>query len=160
MAQTYNNCAETNLGGGVMSSFVAPLPANAQAHNPTVIGSVALRKGPQRFCPHCSDRCHALMLTCQNSALWQCCECCNNVLSSFWLPRLTWTWSIEQHGHHVTCVNWNEPHVSRLQLYEQPSAFNDAWIWAGGCKRSLTRYPKGQSRICYQECGCHLLHSW
>ena len=51
------------------------------------------------------------------------------------------------------CVNWNEPSVSRLQLYEQPSALKDAWVQAGGCKR---RYPKGQSRNCYQECGCHL----
>jgi len=24
------------------------------------------------------------------------------------------------------CVNWNEPHVIHLQLYEQPSALNDA----------------------------------
>ena len=30
--------------------------------------------------------------------------------------------SIEQRGHHVTCVNWNEPQASRLQLHEQPSA--------------------------------------
>ena len=63
----YNNCAE--LGGG--------------AHNPTVIGSVAIRKGPRRFCPHLSDCCHALMLMCWNSPLWQCCGHCNNVLSSF-----------------------------------------------------------------------------
>jgi len=55
------------------------------------------------------------------------------------------------------CVNWNEPQVSRLQLYEQPGAVNDAGVWAGGCKWSLPRYPKGQSRTCYQECGCHLL---
>jgi len=54
------------------------------------------------------------------------------------------------------CVNWNEPQVSRIQLYEQPSTLNDVWVWAGGCKRSLPRHPKGQSRTCYQECGCHL----
>ena len=54
------------------------------------------------------------------------------------------------------CVNWNEPQISCIQLYEQPSALNDAWVWAGGCKRILPRYPKGQSRTCYQECGCHL----
>ena len=24
------------------------------------------------------------------------------------------------------CVNWNEPQVRRIQLYEQPSALNDA----------------------------------
>jgi len=56
---------------------------------------------------HCSDRCCALMLTCRNSPLWQscCCRQCNNVLSSFWPPWLTRTWSIEQCGHHVTCVS-------------------------------------------------------
>ena len=31
-----------------------------------------------------SDRCRVLMLTCRNSALWQRCKCCNNVLSLFW----------------------------------------------------------------------------
>jgi len=35
----------------------------------------------------------------------------------------------------------------------KPSALNDAWVRAGECKR---RYPKGQTRTCYQECGCHL----
>ena len=41
----YNNCAETHLGGGVInkSPFVS-LSAIARAHDPTVIGSVALRK--------------------------------------------------------------------------------------------------------------------
>jgi len=55
------------------------------------------------------------------------------------------------------CVNWNEPQVSCLQLYEQPGALNNTLVWAGGCKRSLPRYPKSQSRTCYQECGCHLI---
>jgi len=104
VTQTYNNCAETNFGGGVMSPFVSPLSAIARAHDPTVIGSVALRKGPQRFCPHRSDRYRALMLICQNSPLWQCCECCNNLLSLFWLPWLTRTWTIELRGLHVTCA--------------------------------------------------------
>ena len=99
VAQTYNNCAETHLGGGVMSPFVSPLSAIARVHDPTVIGSVALRKGPWKFCPHCIDRCHALMFTCRNSPLWQCCERCNNVLFSFWLPWLARTWSIEQCSH-------------------------------------------------------------
>ena len=82
-----------------MSPFVSPLSAIARAHDPTVIGSVAPWKGPRRFCPNRSDRCRALMLTCRNSPLWQCCERCNNVLSLCWLAR-----SIQQHGHHVTCA--------------------------------------------------------
>ena len=87
-----------------MSPFVSPCSAIVWAHDPTVIGNVARRKGPRRFCPHRSDCCLALMLTCRNLLLWQGCECCNNVLSSFWPPWLAWTWSIEQRGHHVTCV--------------------------------------------------------
>jgi len=69
-----------------------------------VITSVALRKVLQRLCPHHSDCCRALMFTCRNSPLWQRCERCNNVLSSFWQPWLARTWSIEQRGHHVTCA--------------------------------------------------------
>ena len=64
----------------------------------------------QTLPPHCegsgsetnrSDRCRALMLTCRNSPLWQRCERCNNVLSSFWPP---WLDQLQQHGHHVTCA--------------------------------------------------------
>ena len=96
MTQTYNtcNCAETHLGGGVMSPLVSPLSAIDQAHNPTLIGNVALRTGPRRFCPHRSDRCRALMLTCRNSPLWQHCEHCNNVFSSFWLNSVVITWRV------------------------------------------------------------------
>ena len=101
MTQTYSNCAETHLDGGVMSSFVSPLSAIDRAHDPTLIGSVSLRKTPRRFCPHCSDRCHVLMLMCRKSPLWQHCERRNNVLSSFW-PQ--WLDRNEQRGHHVTCA--------------------------------------------------------
>ena len=87
-----------------MSPFVSPLSTITWAHNPTVIGSVALRKCPRRFCLHYSDRCCTLMLTCPNSPLWQGCERCSNVLSSSWPPWLTQSWSVEQHGHHVTCA--------------------------------------------------------
>ena len=82
VTQTYNNCAETHLGSGVMSPLLSPLSAIARAHDPTLIGSVALRKGPR------SDCSRALMLTCRNSPLWQRCERCNNVLSSSWPPWL------------------------------------------------------------------------
>jgi len=88
VTQTYTNCAETHLDGGVMSPFVSPLSAITRAHDPTVIGSAALRKGLWRFFPRRSDWCCVLMLTCRNSPLWQRCECYNNVLSSLWLPWL------------------------------------------------------------------------
>ena len=155
MTQTYNNCAETHLGGGVTSPFVFPSAAIARAHDLPVTGRVALRKGPRRFCPHRSDCCCALMLTCRNSPLWQRCERCNNVLSSFWLP---WLYQFNrQRGHHVTCALIGTSRKLAAYSYAQPTTLNDAWEWAGGCKRSLPRYPKGQSRTCYQECGCHLV---
>ena len=78
MTQTYNNCAETHLGGGV-EPFCLPVVRHRSSARS---GSVALRKGSQRFCPHHSDLCRALMLTCQNS-LWQCCERFSNVFPSF-----------------------------------------------------------------------------
>jgi len=136
-----------------MSLFVSPLFAIARAHDTTVIGSVALRKDPRIFCPHRSDRCRTLMLKCRNSPLWQRCKRWNNVLSPFWLP---WSNHWTACSSRDMCVNWNEAQVSRLQIYEQPSALSDDWIRAGRCKR---RYPKGQSRTCYQECGCHLINS-
>ena len=107
VTQMYNNCAETHLGGGVMSPFVFPLSAIAGAHDPTVIGSVALRKGPWRFCPHPSDRCRALMLTCRKTPLWQRCECCIAIMFCPCLGRHgsinSTAWSSRD-----MCVNWNE----------------------------------------------------
>jgi len=70
VTQTYNNCAETHLGGGVMSPFVSTLSAITRGHDLTVIGNVAPRKGPWRFCPYLSDCCLALMLMCWNTPLW------------------------------------------------------------------------------------------
>jgi len=135
-----------------MCAFVSLLSAIARAHNPTVISSVALRKGPQTFCPHRSDLCRAPMLTCQNL---QCYERCNNVLSSFWAPWFTQTWSIEPHGHHVTCALIGMCRKLAAFNYTLNSDLNDAGVRAGGYKQNL--YPKGQSRTCYQKCSCHLL---
>jgi len=135
VTQTYNNCAETHLVVELQyKPFFSPLFAIARAHDPTVIGSVAPRKGPRRFCPNRSDRCLALMLLCRNLPLWQGCERCNNVFILAAMARsnsINWTaWSSRD-----MCVNWNESQVSRLQLYEQPSALNDAWVRVVGCKR-------------------------
>ena len=87
VTQAYNNCAETPWWWSY-ELFCLPVSAIALAHDRTVMGSVALRKGPRRFCPYRSDRCRALMLTCRNSPLWQRCERCNNVMSSSWPPWL------------------------------------------------------------------------
>ena len=103
-----------------MSPFDSQLSAIARAHDTTVIGSVALRKGPRRFCSHGSDRCRALMLLCRDSPLWQRCER-YNILSLFWPP---WLDHLNSVGHHVTCML----EFSCLQLYEveQPSTLNDS----------------------------------
>jgi len=60
---------------------------------------------------------------------------------------------------HITMVNSKFPLPSLIENAtefsdKQPSALKDVWVRAGGCKQ---RYPKGQSRTCYQECGCHLI---
>ena len=122
-------------------------------HDLTIIGSVALRKGPWRLCPYRRDRYHALTLPCRNSR----CEHCNNVLSSFY-----------SFGHHGS-LELDQLHIDstwcaligtsrKLAAYTYACSlvpFNNTGVWAGGCKRSLPRYPKGQSRTCYQESGCH-----
>ena len=45
MTQIYNSCAETHLGGGVMSPFASPLSAIARAHDPTVAQTADVRSG-------------------------------------------------------------------------------------------------------------------
>ena len=117
LTQMYNNCAETHLGGGVIyEPFCLPVSAIAQAHDPTVIGRVTLRKGPRRFCPHPSDHCRALMLTCQNSPLWQRWERCNNVLSPFWLPWLHQLNSMVITWHALSCKLAGYNYTSNLTL--------------------------------------------
>ena len=62
--------------------------------------------------------------------------------------------SIEQRGHHVTYALIGTSRQWAAHNYTSSLALS---VRAGGCKR---RYQNGQSRTCYQECGCHLLHSW
>ena len=64
----------------------------------TVIGSIAPRKGPRRFCPHRSDRCWCLRTETHP---------CGNVVSAVIMSCLCLTpmaRSIEQRGHHVRCA--------------------------------------------------------
>jgi len=64
--------------------------------------------------------------------------------------------SIEQRGHHVTCALIGTSRKLAAYSYASSLALEQrlstSW-W-------IERYPKGRSRTCYQECGCHLLHSW
>jgi len=46
---TYDFSAETHLAAGVMSASVSRRPPLLECPTLTIIGSTALRKGPQRF---------------------------------------------------------------------------------------------------------------
>ena len=120
------------------------LAQGSESRISSVIVSVTRTKGPRRFCPHRSDHCRALMLTCRNSPLWQCCECCNNVWSLFWPSRLARTWSIERRDHHVTYALIGT--MRKLAAYNYTSCLASEWRLrrASGCKRSLPKYPKGR----------------
>ena len=114
--------------------------------------TVSLRKGPRRFCPHPSDHCRALMLTCQNSPLWQRCERCNNVLSLSWPPWLNQFNSVVITTCTLIRMSRKLPaysYASSLALEQRLST--SLWI---------ERYPKGRSRTRYQECNKWQPHSW
>ena len=70
-----NSGAETHLAGGVMSAFVSHRPLLLECPTLTIIGSTALRKGPQRFWLLCHD-CR-IDANVPNSSAWWGCECCN-----------------------------------------------------------------------------------
>jgi len=76
-----------------------PVAAIARAQDPTVIASVALRKGLRILCPDRSECRRALMPTSRNSPLWQGYEHCNVL---FWPAAKAR--SIEQREDHVTCA--------------------------------------------------------
>ena len=91
----HNICAETHLDGGVVSPFVSPLSTIARAHNTTV----ALRKGPWRFCPCRSDR----ALICAETH--PCGNVVNTVIMFYVLAALACSNLINWiGGHHVTCT--------------------------------------------------------
>ena len=89
---------EYPISGTPVSEYPSTLVVGRRSS--ALSGSVALRKGPRRFCPHHTDSCRVLMLMCRKSPLWQHCERCNNVV--FVLAAMAR--SIEQRGHHVTCA--------------------------------------------------------
>ena len=81
------------------------------------VGSTALRKGSRRYWLHWHNYDHTLTLT---SPWWWSCEHYNDdFLFSFWLPLFA---QLEQHGHHVIWINWNEPKASCVELY------NSIWL--------------------------------
>ena len=141
--QTYIFGAETHLGAGVMSAFAFLWVIIAWALTSTFVGSTALRKGPQSFWLHCHEYCCAPMIRCQNSPWWRRHEHCSNLLSSYWLLFLTW---LEQRDPHVSCALIGMR--CKLADYIIQADLNKSWIWADGCKHSLSRYPQSQSRTC------------
>ena len=116
VTQTYNNCAEIHLDGVVMSPFVSPLSTIARAHDPAVQLSGKTHE----------DSVHILVIAVVHWCLRAETHPCGNVMSAvimpclrFWSPWLARTWSNEQRGHHVTCINWNEP---KLAAYNYTSS--------------------------------------
>ena len=99
-------------------ALLSPHVCHRSSARSTVIGSVALRKGLRSFCPHCSDRCRVLMLTCRNSPLWKRCEDCNKVVFVFILAAMAR--SIQQHGHHMKCALIGTSH--KLAVYNYTSS--------------------------------------
>ena len=100
------------------------------------------------------------MLTCRKSPLWQCCEHCSNVLSSFWLPWIARTWSMEQRGqrgHYVTCAligkscKWPAyNYVSSLvRFYELVDASSNvlSLFWLPWIARTWSMKQRGQKTI-------------
>ena len=76
--------AETHLGGGDMSAFVSPLATIARALHRLPVAVLFLGKAHEDS-DHTAVIADAYM---PNSPCWLNCECCNNVLSSFWSPLL------------------------------------------------------------------------
>ena len=99
------------------------MSANARAHDPTVIGSVALRMARE-------DSVRIVVIAVVHGCLRAETHPCGNVVSAV----ITVCLRFGRHGSinrtawssRDKCVNWKEPQVSRLQLYEQPSDLNDA----------------------------------
>jgi len=54
------------------------------------------------------------------SPWWWSCEHYNNFLFSFWLPLFA---QLKQHDRHVTCINWNEPTASCVEIL-----YNSIWL--------------------------------
>jgi len=66
VTHTYNNCAETHLGGG---AFCLPVVNHRPSARSNCYRQCSSQERPTRFCSHRSDHCRVLMLTCRNSPL-------------------------------------------------------------------------------------------
>ena len=77
--------SKVSTGGEVLRSKVSrgDLLRSKVSGGDVLRGASYFLTGLRRLFPHRSDCCRALMFTCRNSPLWQPCERCNNVLSSF-----------------------------------------------------------------------------
>ena len=53
----------------------------------------------------------------------------------------------------LLCINWNEP---TADAYLTQAAFQRGLSTSCWVQTESARNPQCQSRICYQECGCHL----
>ena len=137
-----------------MSAFISPLAAIARALSSTSSGS----EGTRRFWPHGRDRCRSLTLIYRNSPCWLSCECCNNVLSSFWLPLLAaidWAWL----PRGMMCVNWNELQYLACATASRNRGCNAA-TRSAGAPRYWTRGICGTSHDHIQPILCSYIRTW
>ena len=161
MTQTYNNCAETNLGGGVMSPL-SPRVRHRSSARSNCHRQYSSPERPTKFCPHHSDCCRALMLTCRNSHLWQRCEHCNNVLSSSWPPSLDQLNSVSSRD---MCVNLT---TLEYELVDANRGIQKARVEPATRSAVATCYTPGRGKIVPRnvtllvgEKLCRvMLHSW
>ena len=98
----------------------------------------------ERFCLHCCDRHRALTLMCQNSPWRWSCECCN----IYCLPSGCHC----SFGSNSVVITW---HVligtsSKRATYNYMDG-----VWMRLEYKVVN--AQGQSKSCYQECGCHFL---
>jgi len=100
-----NFCAETHLGGLVMSAFVFRLTTIARVPRFNFHLQYTLRKGQRRFWLHCYYCWCALTFMCQNSRWWRSCEYCIGFLLAAIAHSTQTAWSL--HDMYCKLATWN-----------------------------------------------------
>ena len=139
LSETYNICAETHHGDGVLNRFVFSLAATACLVN------------------HSCDVTYVVMCTLGHN---------NNVAKcySVWTGALLNYFLCESFRYNPWLIFARVLMAySKLLLFQRiPWATETALFWQNLCIYPLIyppiRYPQGQGKTCYQKCGCHLMN--
>ena len=112
--QTYNNCAETHHGGGVLSPFVFPLSAIAQ---PICHWQHSSQERPMKILTTCHPKTHPGFKVVSAAIIF---------LFSFLPPLLTW---LEQHGYHVKyALTGTSRQLATYNYTGSLVPLNDTWV--------------------------------